>query len=363
MASLRSAALVRSLVVRTTGLSPADGGQNFETAITYVRTNLKHHRFLDADAEGGRVRSMYEELFEKLERHAEHSKAEALRVLCGTLCAPGVSSAAWEWSPDHPGVERGIAVLAALYWLSNASQMVCSSRAGCSQPSAGHRTPPSLRRMGVAVARESEEAARRRAEWQGVGAEAPVPAHWGYSDAELDEDDDAETGQLDVPLSAARWPAAADEEEDEGRLDGTIDGTGVRRPVGTSVPPAAQATPSSTPPRHSPRASTRAASLGLPPPTMHLSLIDAHGQGASRSVVTPKASGLEALARSLAPTKAPSQAVEIGARLSELRLLREAVRGAAPSGIQPPPRPISTGADAPSYTSHNPLPPRASLAA
>ena len=179
MTSLRRAAHVRSLVMRTTGLSPGD--DNFDTAIDYVHVNLKHHRFAEMGADGIACRPLYEDLIEKLERHAQHAKARALRGLCSELCtsrAGGVT--AWEWSPRHNNVVDGISVLVALYWLSNTTHMVRTS----AQPQLLHPngTPSAVARIQAVVARERVEEAASHAAWH--SSEAAEMSSWGFSDEE-----------------------------------------------------------------------------------------------------------------------------------------------------------------------------------
>ena len=286
MASLRRAAHVRSLVVRTTELGPGD--ENFDTAIEYVNVNLEHHRFADMGADGIACRPLYEELIAKLERHAQHSKADALRALCSEVCLPHSGGVpAWEWSSRHPKVEHGISALVALYWLSNTAQMVRTREP--TQLLEADGIPSAIARIRAAVSREKVEAAARRAAWHGHGAEAAEVARWGYSDDdeanehdEHDEHDEADEAGEDA-LSSIDTSSHAS-----------------RRSRAPLEPPCTSAS----------GRRARAANLGTPPPQLHLELL---GGGGGSGRAGDGAGG-------------SIGAAERACRLGELRLLREALR-------------------------------------
>ena len=64
---------------------------NFEIALQYVQHNLKHHKFADMGSNGFEVRRHYEDVIDKLDLLAEHTKANTLRALCSAparLAAP-----------------------------------------------------------------------------------------------------------------------------------------------------------------------------------------------------------------------------------------------------------------------------------
>ena len=218
--SLRVAGLMRSLVIRTTGLSPMEDADaaNFETALQFVQHNLKHHKFADMGSNGFAVRTNYEEVVDKLERLSEHSKAGALRALCSTLCAPGRTSA-WEWNAkEHPTLANGVSALAMLYWLGDTAKMVHAK----SSP------PRSL----------SSRSSRRTDSLQtgeddgGAGAEALERVQWGYSDEEEPDDADADAERTGGVAELRRREAAEgqrayqDGDSTGGGAAGAMDATG-----------------------------------------------------------------------------------------------------------------------------------------
>ena len=309
IASLRSAGLARALVLRTTGLHPADG-TNFDTAVEYVHTNLRYHRFADMGANEFAVRAAYEDVFELLECHASHSKASSIRSLCRALCEPkGATS--WAWKPAHGNLKNGIAALAMLYWLSNSSQMI--------------RSPAS-----AAPARPLS-APRARSD-NTMRAPTLEPVHWGYSDGEEEEEEEEEeedtqatekrptaTGSvaLSMAVAAAETTGPAGPAEDLAGTAGAVDVVQEGQAGGASSP--------CTPDWASQHA-TRAHSLGYPPARLRLDLL----LGGS-SAATWKASH----ASSAPPIGAPPLGVAplledaTGEALCHLRLLREGLRALA----------------------------------
>jgi hypothetical protein len=325
MASLRHAAHVRSLVMRTTGLSPGD--ENFDTAIDYVHVNLKHHRFAEMGADGIACRPLYEDLIEKLERHAQHAKASALRGLCSELCtsrAGGVT--AWEWSPRHKNVVDGISVLVALYWLSNTAHMVRTS----AQPQLLHPngTPSAVARIQAVVARERVEEAAIHAAWH--SSEAAEMSSWGFSDeeevaAEEEEGalgggggDGASSGGSDGGDTAAAEPREPLVDGLWGPVPEALRGQAQGRALATA------ATGGGT--GGEPYSHRRAApNLGLPPSHLQLALLgQAYRYGLVDGALDGNLNGRRASRGSKAEDGSDSAAR--ASRLAQLRLLREAVR-------------------------------------
>ena len=236
LAALRSEGLARSLVVHCTGLRT--NSTNFDTALSYVHQNLKHHKFADMGHDAFAVRKDYEGLLERLECLSEHSKAHALRALCTELCASS-SNGAWEWRSQHNGVQNGVAALSTLYWLANSSKM-----AKAPPPTLPPSSLSGRRRQGYARSAEEANEAAATAE---VRAAAVVES-WGYSDGEEDE----EAGD-EPPLSPevqATGQGAYDDYDDKD-----------------------EATPPSDKAPHAPWAVRPRARLGKPPRRLHLDLI------------------------------------------------------------------------------------------
>ena len=193
-------ALTQKLASQTTGLPQDDA--NAAVAVRYVRENLAHHHFPDSSSEGDAVRAMFAGIEDRLERHAEHSKAAALRALTAELVRPAELATAgakgWAWDVRHSNVGSGVAALAALYWLSDGSDAV-NARLGWPDG-----RPPSL-------ARGAANAAANAAAAEAVVAEArpsePAVA-WGYSDGEADDENDEEVE--DAPATEAAEGQASD---------------------------------------------------------------------------------------------------------------------------------------------------------
>ncbi|KAL1500494.1 hypothetical protein AB1Y20_013151 [Prymnesium parvum] len=139
--TLRTQALMRRLVAHTTGL-PASSPQ-LELGLDYAHVHLKHHRFSDADAEGDAVFRKFAALRERLVQHSEHAKARALEALTERLCevCGEPPRQRWRWRSAHAAVGEGVAALAALYWLSDAAEMLRSPMAW------GEGLPASLTRV------------------------------------------------------------------------------------------------------------------------------------------------------------------------------------------------------------------------
>ena len=309
MASLRLAASTRSLVVQTTGLTP-QAGDNFQTALKYVQHNLKHHQFADSGNDGFAVRTMYEGLIQLLENHSEHAKAAALRALCDALCVPSHQTlAAWDWSPEHASVGRGVEILAALYWLSNAKEMI-HRPAG---PEAGD--PPKSISHAALLDALASAALREKQDIEKPGDEEP---NWGFSDAEDEADgsgDDQNAGDEEHTVVAAG--ARASLKRGGETAPSTLSATG-RCPesVHASLWP------------HSMDAVNLAltARLGTPPSHLHLGLL-VHGSNSS-----PWCAGGEQedwLASCCEVAKDEWRCAEAAAkeeRLTHLRILRETLR-------------------------------------
>ena len=233
------------------------------------------------------VRKDYEGLLERLECLSEHSKAHALRALCTELCASS-SNGAWEWRPQHNGVQNGVAALSTLYWLANSSKM-----AKAPPPTLPPSSLSGRRRQGYA---RSAEEANEAAAAADVRAAAVVES-WGYSDGEEDE----EAGD-EPPLSPevqATGQGAYDDYDDKD-----------------------EATPPSDKAPHAPWAVRPRARLGKPPRRLHLDLI---GGATMRSGVF----GCFPPSATLTGEHDTPSAHQRAERIAQLRVLREYLRALA----------------------------------
>jgi hypothetical protein len=158
IAALRTQALVRALVQRSTGLV---SGANYEAAVDWVHGSFRHHRFGSTD--GHAVSRACAEFAMLLHRHADHAKADAMEaLLCRVLGIRALGTRA---------TDAAAKPVSLLYWLADTQAMLASDSARW------RGGPPSLARRVVQAA----EAGHRP---------AAEPVLWGYSSASGEEGED-----------------------------------------------------------------------------------------------------------------------------------------------------------------------------